>query len=175
MTAASASAAGPPILFDALLTPHRSLGRHGFRILMSVVCASFFVIGLGFFLVGAWPVVGFMGAEVLLLFIAFKINYRRARMFESLELTRQSFTVRRVDARGAERCWRFQPYWLKVEMDDPSRPDAQLRLYSHGRALIIGSFLNVDERRELAAEIRRQLDLLRHAPLTPPAPSRGPD
>jgi len=178
MTAESASGAPPArgegslraadVLFDARLTPHRSLGRLGFGILMAAVAVAFLAIGLGFFLIGAWPVVGFLGAEFLLLYVAFQVNYRRARIFETLELTREAFTVRRIDTRGVERRWEFQPYWLRVEMDQvDEEPDlrawrnAQLRLSSHGRALIVGSFLSLEERAALAAELRRHLDRLR--------------
>jgi uncharacterized membrane protein len=152
------------VLFDALLTPHRSLGPRGFVILMSAVAAVGFVAGLAFFLMGAWPVVGFMGAEFLLVYVAFRVNYRRARTFEQVRLTRDVLTVRRVDHYGSEKTWSFQPYWLQVRMDDPPEPESRLTLRSHGRALSIGDFLTPEERLDLARELQRHLAVCRCAP-----------
>lgn len=153
-----------PALFDALLTPHRSLGPRGFVILMACVGGVGFTAGLAFFLMGAWPVVGFMGLEVFLVWLAFRINYRRARMFEELRLTRDALTVRRVDHWGGEKRWTFQPYWLQVRMDDPPEPESRLTLRSHGKSLSIGDFLAPEERLALARELQRHLAVCRCAP-----------
>jgi uncharacterized membrane protein len=156
--------AGGPILFEALLTPHRSLGPRGFLLLMAGIAGVAFTAGLAFALMGAWPVFGFMGLEVLLVYGAFRINYRRAAAFERLELTRERLTVRRVDARGAEKTWRFQPYWLRVEIADPPEPGSPLSLRSHGRTLTIGGFLSAEERLALARTLQAELAKLRAAP-----------
>ncbi len=159
-----AAASGLPVIFDARLTPHRSLSPRGFVVLMSLVCAISFSAGLAFFLMGAWPVVGFMGADVLLIYLAFRVNYRRGRMFEELVLTRDALTVRRVDHWGGEKRWSFQPYWLQVRMDDPPAHESQLTLRSHGKSLVVGAFLTPDERLSLARELQRHLSLCRCAP-----------
>jgi len=153
-----------PLLFDALLTPHRSLPPRGFLLLMLVICAVSFATGLLFFVIGAWPVVGFLGLDVLLIYIAFRINYRRGRMHETLQLTRDDLTVRRVDHWGGVETWRFQPAWLQVQIDDPPRHESQLTLRSHGRALAIGSFLTAEERADLAKALRRALAEARATP-----------
>lgn len=157
------TASGPSeeLLFDAVLTPHRSLPPQGFLLLMTAVALAGLCLGLGFFLLGAWPVAGFMGLELLLLYLAFRISYRRARAFETLALTRSALEVCRVDHRGRARCWRFQPYWLRVELLPPQGPDPQLALTSHGRRLVIGGFLAPEERISLAQALRRALERLR--------------
>ena len=152
-----ASETSDPLLFDACLRPHRSLGPQGFVILMTAICAISFVGGLVFFLAGAWPVVGFLGADVLLIFIAFKINYRRARMYETLRLDKEELRVERVQQDGTSREWRFQPFWLQVRMDDPPHHDSQLTLCSHGRSLTVGAFLSPEERVDLARALRLAL------------------
>ena len=70
--------------FRAVLTPHRSLGPRGFLIFMSAISAISFGTGLMFFLMGAWPIVGFMGLDVLLIYIAFKANFRALRVYETV-------------------------------------------------------------------------------------------
>jgi len=146
--------------FDAVLHPHRSLSPRGFLVLMSVLSLCALSLGLRFLFVGAWPVMGFMGLDVLAVYIAFRINYRRARLFETVQLTDERLTVRRVQPDGAANEWHFMPSWVRVRMDDPPRLDSALTLSSHGRALEIGSFLTPQERLEVAQAlndaIRRQ-------------------
>ena len=67
-----------PTIFAAVLTPHRSLGNIGFLVLMIVFGGVSFVSGIAFLMMGAWPIFGFFGLDVLLLYWAFRINYRRA-------------------------------------------------------------------------------------------------
>lgn len=155
---------GEPVVFDVVLTPHRSLSPRGFVILMSAVCAVSFGAGLAFFLAGAWPVVGFFGLDVLLIYLAFRLSYRSGRCYETVSLTRAALTVSRVDPRGRSRSWRFQPTWLQVVMDDPPGYQSQLTLRSHGQSLAIGAFLAPEERRDLAKALRRALAELRCAP-----------
>ncbi|WP_422369250.1 DUF2244 domain-containing protein [Pelagibius sp.] len=144
-------------LFDAELRPNRSLSPRGFLILMGAVCAISFTGGLAFFLAGAWPVIGFLGADVLLIFLAFRINYRRGRLVERLHLTPEALTVKRIWPGGQARSWEFQPYWLQVDLADPPRHDSPLVLRSHGRSLSIGSFLTKEERAEVATALRTAL------------------
>jgi uncharacterized membrane protein len=153
-----------PVVFDALLTPHRSLSPRGFVILMAVVCAISFAAGFVFFLAGAWPVVGFLGLDVLLIYVAFRVNYRHARKYETLVLTRRALAVRRVDPWGEASDWRFQPTWLQVVIDDPPRQSSELILRSHGRSVTVGAFLSPAERLDLAQALRRALAELRCAP-----------
>lgn len=150
-----------PALFDAELRPHRSLSPRGFLLLMALICAISFTGGLFFYLMGAWPVIGFMGADVLLIYLAFRINYRSGHLVERLHLTRDSLTVRRIWPGGRSRTWEFQPYWLQVVFDEQAvgneRADCPLILRSHGKSLAVGSFLTRQERGEVANALRAAL------------------
>lgn len=150
------------VLFDAVLTPHRSLSPLGFLLLMTALVAVSFLAGVFFLAAGAWPVAGFLGLDVLLVYIAFRINYRRARAYETLHLTRRALTVCRVDPAGRERRWQFAPAWLQVLLDGPRASPLVLR--SHGKSLAIGGFLTADERRSLAAALRAALAEARSVP-----------
>lgn len=149
------------LLFDAELTPHRSLSPEGFLLLMAGVATISFIAGLVFFLMGAWPVIGFLGADVALIYIAFKISYRRGRLIERLQMTDSALTVTRVWPGGKSRSWQFQTAWLQVLLEAPAGPgnrnDSQLVLRSHGRNLAIGSFLTKPERADLARALRSAL------------------
>ncbi len=151
-------------VFDVLLTPHRSLSPRGFLMLMGLVCAISFTAGLIFYLAGAWPVVGFLGLDVLLIYVAFRVNYRRADMYETLHMTPRTLTVRRVNHWGEESRWSFQPAWLQILMDDPPGHSSQLTLRSHGNSVVIGSFLTPGERLDLASALRSALAETRSVP-----------
>ena len=146
-----------PLILDACLRPNRSLSPRGFVILMSVICAISFGGGLAFFVAGAWPVVGFLGFDILLIYVAFRINYRDGRNYETLCMTRQTLEVTKVNYHGKARRWIFQPAWLQVHIDNPVKHDSPLTLRSHGRSLIVGSFLTPEERAEVANAISEAL------------------
>ncbi|QCI79642.1 DUF2244 domain-containing protein [Hankyongella ginsenosidimutans] len=143
---------------DLRLTPHRSLGPQGFRILMLVFAG---VCGLGalrFLALGAWPVFLFMLLDVALIYGAFRLNYRDGRRFEQVTLTPDLLTVRKVTPGGQESRAAFNPYWVRVELDEADR---QLALRLHGQRVAVGQFLSPDERVEVKAEIERGLDAVR--------------
>jgi uncharacterized membrane protein len=135
---------------DLVLQPHRSLSRAGFLLLMLALGGISFVAGIVFLVIGAWPVFGFLGLDVLLIYVAFRLNYRSGRLRELVRLTDRQLTVQRVHPNGRVQGWSFEPYWVKVEIDDPPQHESQLTLASHGRALAIGAFLTAEERFELA-------------------------
>lgn len=149
--------ASPAIFFERVLLPHRSLPRRGFRLLMLLLGLLSLIVGIVFVLLGAWPIVGFFGLDVAALYLAFRLSYRSARQREVLRLAADDFTVERIDIYGARQQWRFQPFWLRIVLEE--RPDASNRLLlaSHGRRLAIGDFLGPTPRRELAESLRTAL------------------
>jgi uncharacterized membrane protein len=153
--------AEPRLLFDAVLTPHRSLSPAGFTLLMALITGLSFATGVFFMLEGAWPVTGFVGLDVLLLYIAFKASYRSARRYETLRLSEDALVVERVGPGERRARWTFQPYWLRVLMDDPPEHDSQLTLTSHGRSLVVGAFLTPEERLEVANALLEALHQVR--------------
>ena len=103
--------------FRLILRPNVSLSRDGFVILM-VVFATICLVAGGFFLaIGAWPVFGFFGLDILLLYLAFRINYRRARRYEMLEMSGGRLVLSKVTATGRVRDWVFDPYWVRVRLE----------------------------------------------------------
>jgi len=145
------------LLFDAVLRPHRSLSKAGFLILMGVITVISFIAGIVFLLQGAWPVFGFFGLEVALIYVAFRMNYRSGRAFETVQLGPRELLVRRIDPRGRVASWTFQPNWLRVSIDNPPEYESQLVLTSHGRSLTIGAFLTPEERLEVGQALRAAL------------------
>ena len=145
------------VLYDAVLKPHRSLPPAGFAVLMLVLAGVSFCVCLAFVLNGAWPVTPFFGIDVGLVYVAFRISYQRARLREELRLTEESFTVERVSAQGRRSRWRFQPFWLRVTLEEKDEHSNRLLLTSHGRSLVVGSFLGPAERRRVAGGLKDAL------------------
>src|SRR5690606_23341869 len=100
-----------PAIFSAIITPHRSLSRAGFITLMALICGISFSSGVFFLLIGAWPVFGFLGLDVLAIYLAFRANYRGAAAFEEIVVTASELRFRKVSARGQVTEWRFNPLW----------------------------------------------------------------
>jgi uncharacterized membrane protein len=152
-------------LFDVRLDPHRSLGKGGFRVFMMAIFVLSAFVSLPFYLMGAWPVVGFMGLDVLALYLAFQINFRSARAYEELRLTPLELLFARVSARGARREWRFNPSWVRFERIEHEEFGTQrLSLVSRGRSLEVGAFLGPEQKAEFAAQFSRALALARRGP-----------
>jgi uncharacterized membrane protein len=146
------------LLFQAHLKPHRSLSQRHFRLMMALVIAFSVTVSAFAWFAGAWPVFGFMGLDVALVYLVFRISYRRALVSERVELDEQTLTVERVDPKGRSRCWRLQPAWLKVELHEPILPQTPVVLRSHGKSLPIGVFLHPEQRRQVAQDLRSALD-----------------
>ena len=140
-----------PTLFSARVTPHRSLNRTGFLVLMSFIAAVSFVAGIAFWMMGAWPVLGFFGLDVLVIYWAFRINFRSADATEDIVVTPSELRVRRISHRGHLIEWSFNPLWVRLEQTgDPEFGIERLYLVSRGRRVSVGQFLGPDEKASFA-------------------------
>jgi uncharacterized membrane protein len=139
------------VIFSATLTPHRSLGRRGFLVLMSVVGALWFLTGLYFWSLGAWPVIGFFGLDFLAVWIAFRLNYRAARAYEDVEVSRTALVIRKVSASGRAQEIRFNPQWVRLEVDrDDEEGVTRIFVHTRDRRVPVGAFLNPEDRTSFA-------------------------
>ena len=136
-----------PTLFSARVTPHRSLNRTGFVVLMTFVGAVSFIAGVAFWMMGAWPVLGFFGLDVLVIYWAFRINFRSAEATEDIVVTPTELRVRRVSHRGQVMEWTLNPLWVQLEQTgDPEFGIERLYLVSRGCRVSVGYFLGPDEK-----------------------------
>lgn len=144
----------PAPLFAAVLRPNRSAGVRAINVTVALLAGVFFLTGLGFALIGAWPIFGFLGLDIALLYVALRWNLRAADAHETVTLTTDALTVARVDHWGARATETFPPYWARVALNaDRTR----LEIRSHGRGMIVGGFLAPDERAEFAAALKDAL------------------
>lgn len=154
-----------PTLFSALLRPHRALGRTGFLVLMGFVSVVSFGAGVAFLLMGAWPVLGFFGLDMLAIYVAFKIYDRRAKATEEITVTPSEIRVRRVSPSGDIVEWAFNPLW--VQLDQVCHAEfgiEQLFLVSRGRRVSIARFLGAEEKASFIKALMEALQAARRGP-----------
>lgn len=149
-------------IFSALLLPHRSLGRTGFIVVMSIIGFVWLVTGLFFLSIGAWPVLGFFGLDMLAVYAAFKLNYRAGRAREEVIVSRLALDIVKTAPSGRSEVHRFNPFWAKFRV---SRHDeigiTGMEVEAEGEVVPIGAFLNPDDRESFATAFGRALSTAR--------------
>lgn len=141
---------------EFILRPHRSLSPRGFWVVMAAIAGFSFAAGTLFWILGAWPVMGFLGLDIVLVYVAFRASYARAHEFERVRLTEDAVTIERVDHWGRATRANLKRAWLRVAIEDGRVP--RLVLTSHGQRRVIGGFLAPDERAELAAALKAAIN-----------------
>ena len=154
-----------PTIFSAVLTPHRSLSPRGFLLLMLALGLISFATGMTFFLAGAWPVLGFCGLDVLLVYWAFQVSFHRAKAYEQVTVTPSELTVRKVSPRGRISEWTLNPLWVRLDRVVHAEFGIErLFLVSHGRRLAIAGFLGPDEKASFALALSAALGEAKRGP-----------
>jgi uncharacterized membrane protein len=145
--------------WSVTLTPHRSLTREGFVALMAILVFINLAGGLLFLVAGAWPITGFMGLDVLLVWWAFRVNFADARRAERIIVNDDLVTLQRLSPTGRNETLEFNRRWLRVELEfDEAREIVGRLLLSYRGALTeVGSFLGADERKSLSKALRLAL------------------
>ncbi|MFP4519395.1 MAG: DUF2244 domain-containing protein [Oceanicaulis sp.] len=156
------------LYLDAEIRPNRSLANPAFYVLMAAFGAISFIAGAAFALLGAWPVLGFFGLDVLIVFLAFKLSYRDGRRMETIKVTGEEIRVARQSPFGHRTAFRVPLAWTRVELAGEGEPDVQAGLWHKGRNLIIGAMLSPREREALADAVREAIEQARRgAPQEP--------
>ena len=148
----------PESLFSARLVPHRSLTRGQMHGLVAAFAALCIALSSLFWLIGAWPVAGCLGLDVLLVLVAFRASLRAARAYEDISVTVLELHLAKVGMRGARREWRFNPAWVRLEREDhPEFGLLRLALASRGRRVALAAFLGAEQKADFAAALSAAL------------------
>jgi uncharacterized membrane protein len=157
--------ADEPTLFSAVLTPHRSLSASGFLVVMAAIGGLSFTAGVTFLILGAWPVFGFFGLDVLLVYLAFRINYRTATALEEISVTASELRVRKVTHRGQVTDWTLNPVWVRLDRETHEEFGLQrLFLVSLGRRFPIATFLSPGEKASFATALATAISAAKRGP-----------
>ena len=149
--------------FCAELVPHRSLSPTGFTVLMAIVAGISFIAGVVFLVIGAWPVVGFFGLDVALIYGAFKLNFRDSERREIVEVRDHDVVVTRMIPGKPAQQLTFQRTWLQIELEEDVEREliGPLRLRERGRSFEIGGFLSPDDRKDFCKALKNAVAVVR--------------
>ena len=150
--------------FKALLVPYRSLGRTGFLILMGSLVGAWLFVSFIFLSLGAWPIIGFFGLDVLALYVAFRLNYRAARVREEISLSRTNLRIRKVPLSGQVEEHSFNPFWTRFNVQRHQEIGVtEMAVETRGLRVPVGSFLNPADRESFATAFGQALATAKRA------------
>jgi uncharacterized membrane protein len=150
----------PGFWFQPVLRPYRSASTKTLNIIICVMATTWVSVALGFSAAGAWPVTGFLGLDVIALYIALHWNNRTGFACETINLSDNKLIVEKVDLKGQRQSWSFQPYWVRLELAEDVQGRSILTLQSHDKLITIGTFLTNDAREGRARSLKHELALL---------------
>jgi uncharacterized membrane protein len=147
------------------LSPHRSLSTRNFRILMAVFAIACLISSLPFLILGAWPIAGFMGLDVAIFYVAFRVNYRDARAYEDVLVTPIDLSLAKVSANGARREWHFSPSFVRLERQEIEEFGVtRLDIVSRGRRVEVAGCLGPEDKSAFADDLGQALNQARRGP-----------
>lgn len=146
-----------PLYMDAVISPNRSLSRTGLRVLLGVLIAFNLLIALFLLVLGAPPVLPFLGLDVLAIWLALNASFRAAERKERVRVTAEAVTVSREDEKGARIVWTSPTAFTRVDIDQPGEHEARVRLRIYRKRLTLGRALSPPERVEFANALERAI------------------
>lgn len=152
--------------FDAVLYPNQPMAKNQARFVLFGFAVIAGLVALAFVAIGAWPVAGFLGLDIVLLVAAFRLIRRSAQRTERVRLDERGLHVEAHEPNGRQRNWRFEPHWVRVHMDNPPTPKSLVTLSSHGSSLRVGAFLTLEDRLTFVQALRQALERFRRAHLS---------
>jgi uncharacterized membrane protein len=149
------------------LAPHCSLSTRGALLFFGSVCVATFGVAGAASALGFWPVLPFAGAEMALLGWALYANMQRRHQHESIDISENEVVIEY--STGTPHRVVFPRHWARVKILRTKSPlqRGQLVIESHGRAYEVGKFLTEEERRHLAANLRRLIGDMNQSPALP--------
>jgi uncharacterized membrane protein len=157
MDAPTATAEPDALIFEATVKPYRSLSRRGILIVVGCMLAGSLTVTSLMALLGAWPVIGFNGADLMLAFLLLWLNIRAARAVETITLSQAALTVTRTDQRGRRTRLALPPYWLNPSLRERAGTVPRLILTTRDTEVEVARQLGDTEKRDLAAALTRAL------------------
>lgn len=145
------------IYMDAVLVPNQSLSPKAVALVMAGIGALSFISGLAFYAVGAWPVIGFFGLDLLGLYVAFRWINRQQRQQTRITITADTIRIHHFAADNSEKTAEIPSAFARVELDTPVTHNSWLRIEHGQTAWVIGRFLTPKERGSLAKTLRAAL------------------
>ena len=152
-------------LLEVRITPHRSMSQRNVRVLVGLFAGVSIATSVPFIVMGAWPVAGFMGLDVAILFLAFQASFRAARAYEDVIVTPLELLLAKVSAEGRRREWRFHPAWVRIDKEEHVEFGLlHIAICSRGRRVEVAGFLGPDAKADFASDLTRALGEAKRGP-----------
>ena len=142
---------------DIKIYRNQSLTTRGLYILMFFITIPASYIGISFYVLGAWPVLGFMGFEILLIYIAFKILFYKSKFYEHIILDSEKLNILFKKNNKIIKKIELEPTWVQVKIEKIYENEDTLIVSSHGKKIILANYLIPEERLKLAGKIKSGL------------------
>ena len=142
---------------DIKIYRNQSLTTRGLYILMFFITIPASYIGISFYVLGAWPVLGFMGFEILLIYIAFKILFYKNKFYEHIILDNEKLNILFKKKNKIIKKIELEPTWVQVKIEKIYENEDTLIVSSHGKKIILANYLIPEERLKLAGKIKSGL------------------
>lgn len=153
-------------LFSAVLHPHRSLSLKGVRLVVVLVACASLVASIPFVVMGFWPVAGFYGLDVAILWLALRTSVAEARSYEEVTVSPVELLLRKVPVKGVPAEYRFNPVWTRLDRREHQEFGVQsLAFVSRGMSVSVGHFLSPDEKAHLGDDLAAALAEARRGPV----------
>uniref|UniRef100_B0T7A5 DUF2244 domain-containing protein n=1 Tax=Caulobacter sp. (strain K31) TaxID=366602 RepID=B0T7A5_CAUSK len=146
-----------PLYMDAVIKPNRSMNRRGLYVLLGVMIAFNLMIAIFMLVLGAPPVLPFLGLDVLAMGLALRANIRASERAERVRVTAEAVTVSREDEKGARLVWTSPTAFTRVGVDQPGEHETRVRLMMSRRRLTLGRALSPPERVDFANALQRAI------------------
>ncbi len=150
------------VVFEAEVTPHRSLSPRGVRLVIGAVCCVSLCTTTVFWTLGAWPIAGFNGGEIMLAMVLLRMHARSTKQRELLLLSGSALRILRTDASGQASERSLPPGWLNVTLQERAGRVPGLYLSSRGQTVEVGAALGEPEKRDLAQALTDAVHRLRN-------------
>ncbi len=154
------------VLFSAVLRPHRSLTPQGIRLVIGLVALAGLIAAIPFIVFGFWPVAGFYGLDIALLYWAFHSNMAAARSSETITLSQYHLDIEKIPHEGLPQHWHFNPVWTSLHKDlTADQSLKQLALVSKGETVTIADCLNSDDKADFGKALQSALATAKRGPV----------
>lgn len=145
-------------VFEAILTPHRSMGRRGMFVVFGLMATGSLLVTSLMWVLGAVPVIGFNGADLILAVTLYSMNMRGGRASEVILLTDERLTITRTTPGGRRSEVSMTPAWLRVVVEEKAGSNPIISIVNREARHIVGMALGEADRRDLADALRGAFD-----------------
>ena len=140
------------------IKPDCSLTWNEAKIIVGVVCSVILLISVYFASKGAWLVLPFSGAEIIMVISGFYLGFKNLQHRELIQIEENEIRI----FQGLDKLMQvasFNPFWAKIKHSRDSNGWYQDRLYlhSHGKYVEVARGLTNEEKRKLSEKLQNIL------------------